>query len=292
VKSSRPEAFTLIELLVSLTVVAILAAILFPIFRSAMDAAKKSQCIQNMRQVGEAFQTYLVDYDERVPPVSYTESLPGDSTENRSWVQNLLPYVGTLSLFYCPADLGRDDMSDRPRSLDAHSDPGQEFFESSIRTDFGYNYLYLAPLSRNAKDIWVSNTQKLSRISDTSSTLLYVDSVWDRDLSGRPHGGGSYIVVPPCRYILLNGKPKDTFEFAQDTKLYFGPKPEGWHDESLKDWLVYGGAWPWHNSKFNVLFLDGRAKTLTLGALTDGCNFKPYWRGNITSRENYLWDLD
>lgn len=289
---TRSSGFTLFELLVSMTVLAVLAAITFPVFRSGIQAAKKSACMQNMRQVGGALNVYLVDYDDRMPPVTYTEEIPGNSTVNRSWVQNLVPYVGTLANFYCPGDVARRADDEVPRSFEASTDPGEQFFESSIRTNFGFNYLYLSPLLRNAQLEWKSYPVKFSRIRDASSTLAFVDSVWDRDESGRPFGGGSFVVIPPCRYTGTRDRPIDTFEFPPDTKLYFGPSPEGWHDTSEKDWLAFGGAWPWHTEKFNVLYLDGRAKAVSVGQLIAGCDFLPNWKGLITSREEYTWDLD
>ncbi|MCG9895370.1 MAG: prepilin-type N-terminal cleavage/methylation domain-containing protein [Fimbriimonadaceae bacterium] len=63
----RRRAFTLIELLVVIAIIAILAAILFPVFAQAKEAAKKTQGISNMKQVGTAFQIYLADYDDLFP---------------------------------------------------------------------------------------------------------------------------------------------------------------------------------------------------------------------------------
>lgn len=61
------RGFTLIELLIVVTIIAILAAILFPVFSRARDAAKKSQCTSNLRQAGFAFALYLDSYDDRLP---------------------------------------------------------------------------------------------------------------------------------------------------------------------------------------------------------------------------------
>lgn len=286
------SGFTVMELLVSLAVLAILAALLFPVFRSSLIAARKSACIQNMHQIGGAFQNYLVDYDDHFPPVAYRGDIPGDSTDNRTWVQNLLPYVGTLSLFMCPGDTARDNGAKRPRSMGSNPDPGQELFESSIRTDFGYNYMYLSPLLLDSNGRWESVSRKTSEVRDQSSTIALVDSVWNRDRSGAPYGGGSFIVVPPCRYAGTPSSYSDTFELPFDAKYYFGPNPVGWHDPVSKDWLAYGGAWPWHAGKFNVLFVGGNAKTMVVADLTFGCNFQPNWRGLIHSREDYKWDME
>src|SRR5947209_723193 len=63
----RKAAFTLSELLVVIGVIAVLAAILFPVFAQARDKARQAACLSNLRQIGSALQMYLQDYDERLP---------------------------------------------------------------------------------------------------------------------------------------------------------------------------------------------------------------------------------
>ena len=64
----RKRAFTLIELLVVIAIIAILAAILFPVFAQARDKARQASCLSNMKQQGLAVHMYAQDYDEMVPP--------------------------------------------------------------------------------------------------------------------------------------------------------------------------------------------------------------------------------
>ena len=60
----KPRGFTLIELLVVIAIIAILAAILFPVFARAREAARKTSCLSNMKQIGLAAMMYVQDYDE------------------------------------------------------------------------------------------------------------------------------------------------------------------------------------------------------------------------------------
>src|SRR5437870_2666958 len=67
------KAFTLIELLVVIAIIAILAAILFPVFAQAREKARQTTCLSNLKQLGLGFRMYLTDYDDRLPG-----SAPGD----------------------------------------------------------------------------------------------------------------------------------------------------------------------------------------------------------------------
>ena len=69
-KSMR-RGFTLIELLVVIAIIAILAAILFPVFAQAKEAAKRTACVANSNQIGKAMMMYLGDNDDRVPIIHY-----------------------------------------------------------------------------------------------------------------------------------------------------------------------------------------------------------------------------
>ncbi|HEX8834917.1 MAG TPA: type II secretion system protein [Abditibacteriaceae bacterium] len=100
-QSSFLRGFTLIELLVVVAVIAILAAILFPVFSSARERARRTACVSNGRQIGLAFMQYTQDNDEYYPLT--THSVNADGTLN-SWTDTLQGYVKNRQIYRCPND--------------------------------------------------------------------------------------------------------------------------------------------------------------------------------------------
>jgi len=123
------KGFTLIELLVVIAIIAILAAILFPVFAQAREKARQTQCLSNCKQLGTGLQLYVDDYDETLPffynsaisrwdgskiPDNIKTSYPGypltelgfklQEGENCwTWADCIFPYVKNLNLYVCPS---------------------------------------------------------------------------------------------------------------------------------------------------------------------------------------------
>src|ERR1039457_177504 len=96
--TKRSPGFTLIELLVVIAIIAILAAILFPVFSRARAKALQTTCLSNIKQLGLGLMMYCSDYDQITPPWSESPNpSPGDSaaqqTSAYTWDQVIMPYV-------------------------------------------------------------------------------------------------------------------------------------------------------------------------------------------------------
>lgn len=100
--TTKRIGFTLIELLVVIAIIAILAAILFPVFGRARENARRSTCQSNLKQIGLGITQYSQDYDERMLGVySSVVPTPFDSV---GWHENILPYTKSIQIFSCPSN--------------------------------------------------------------------------------------------------------------------------------------------------------------------------------------------
>ena len=96
----RKNAFTLIELLVVIAIIAILAAILFPVFATAREKARQTTCASNMKQIGTAMMQYVQDYDETYPQQYWTTQwVPNNGSY---WLSCMYPYIKSAGAFMCP----------------------------------------------------------------------------------------------------------------------------------------------------------------------------------------------
>ncbi len=106
---SKARGFTLIELLVVIAIIAILAAILFPVFARAREKARQTSCLSNVKQWSLGIMMYAQDYDERLP-ITMEPDDHGGSIVLHMWFSGLDPYIRNEQIRWCPSDsdIGND----------------------------------------------------------------------------------------------------------------------------------------------------------------------------------------
>jgi prepilin-type N-terminal cleavage/methylation domain-containing protein/prepilin-type processing-associated H-X9-DG protein len=156
------KGFTLIELLVVIAIIAILAAILFPVFARAREKARQTSCLSNAKQLGLAFMMYASDYDETMVPMyqringSYFQADPFISGSNFCYISGygymwmwpwlVHPYVKNVQSYYCPSDernRDRDGDGDIDSSGGSYGVPEDFFNAAKTNADrpvFGLGY--------------------------------------------------------------------------------------------------------------------------------------------------------
>lgn len=299
------QGFTLVEVLVVTAIIALLAAILFPVFAAAKGSANRAACVSNLRQISRGTQLYVADYDDRLMPVNHQPASDATSRNDRTWVQSLLPYVRNFAVFRCPSD-----SSSRPK-LEATYDqdlvPGDtdsQYYTASLRSNYGYNYHNLSPIVQEGP-AWVARPRLMSEIFSTSGTIVFVDTLWGKDHHGSPSGGGNWLVVPPCRYYKSSvdsftgtsaGDPQSVYTPVIGWKLTEGVVNDPTEGETggggtSPAAVNYGNAYPWHSGRMNVARLDGSIRLMSTTQLGAGCDVRDEWQGQIGDPAAYLWDV-
>jgi len=220
----RMRGFTLIELLVVIAIIAILAAILFPVFAQAREAARQINCASRFHQVARAVIMYTGDYETTQPLTQWFASFAGqDNCNDRILAQLLMPYAKNWIVFRCPSDPHATDaiLDACPDDPSEQPNPPQciREYRWALKTDLGYNYVYLSPIFRwsSGQPPYGNKPATDAQINKPAATVLFVDSLWWRDPRTRqPLCGGNWIVMPPCRYYRnAAGQTVDSFTIVR-----------------------------------------------------------------------------
>jgi prepilin-type processing-associated H-X9-DG protein/prepilin-type N-terminal cleavage/methylation domain-containing protein len=134
IRKQQTRAFTLIELLVVIAIIAILAAILFPVFASARERARETSCASNLRQIGTAIHMYAQDWDEQFPSGHFFDAYGNDITPSTAinWRDALYSYLKTPTVFRCPSDPSGPYLTDGSGNVVLGRDGQPEYIPSYI----------------------------------------------------------------------------------------------------------------------------------------------------------------
>jgi len=176
----RRNAFTLIELLVVIAIIAILAAVLFPVFARARDQARKTSCLSNEKNLGLAFLMYAQDYDEQMPGTRFQDgSWPWDVWPNPygGWHGVFrvatMPYIKNSQVLQCPSQ------GENGRWDDAN---GMSYMYSEFLYNYGYGFNKLALLANQPAGV-----SGIAIIGEGFSSGIFCD--WD---TGGPDNKDGY----------------------------------------------------------------------------------------------------
>ena len=166
----KSKAFTLIELLVVIAIIAILAAILFPVFARARENARRASCQSNLKQIALGFAQYTQDYDERYPMGWYNVS----PTPNDGWASLIQPYVKSVQLFQCPSE-----------PVTGKTDPtGGAYNDYAMNPALGYN----------------TGGMNISRLENSANTILAMDGWYNVDYEQIGRAAISFNAFQPVVY--------------------------------------------------------------------------------------------
>ncbi len=179
------RGFTLIELLVVIAIIAILAAILFPVFARAREKARTSSCASNLRQLGTAFAMYRSDNDGAMPMDYY--QVEGSSTHLR-WIHTIFQYVMNTQVYQCPSN---------PTTTDTAWTPPYQ--TRAPYSSYYYWHYYLAGQSE-------------SNVRDTTGTIMLMDGWFDAD-ANQDYNRGMFTSPAATATVMaawVNGDWRDT----------------------------------------------------------------------------------
>ena len=163
------RGFTLIELLVVIAIIAILAAILFPVFIKAKEASKTTSCASREHQLSLAVLAYVDDHDGWMVP-AFTETSQWDEDTAWTWRYSVMSYINNRTIMWCPSD---------PRTAATWNVPQMEG-KDDIASSYGINM----DVAGNNSNIWFWGCHRVSEFRRHSRTLLLLEANYGM---GYPH---------------------------------------------------------------------------------------------------------
>ena len=212
------KGFTLIELLVVIAIIAILAAILFPVFARAREKARQTACLNNIKELVLAELMYAQDYDERLSG-SYTNLDYTVSPAYGYWYQNIEPYVKNTQIFECPSYLG------------SRGSYGYNGYGTTASNGLGWRHKYSSQ--------WAP---KLSKIKQPASMIMLSEPTnHSYDVRGYGAAGSTYCVDDDRHNEGVNvGHVDGHAKWYKSTVIAPGAhRAAGWKDKTDPTWKYW-----------------------------------------------------
>lgn len=280
-KKTNKSGFTLIELLVVIAIIAILAAILFPVFAQAREKARQTSCISNNKQLGIGVMMYQQDYDETMPRFITTsaESTPLSRTNRQTPFIFCQPYIKNKQVLRCP---DMPDIGIWANSYDSNI---------SIWGGYAFNVDYMM-YSADCSDYGTAANPEsgpptpIALIQKPAETVMFGGAALANGTgsfaganSSYPEKGGYYYLLAPATLNTPEGCVWSNGGWGQGS--FMGP---------------YGGfEQPRHgNMVGTITFCDGHTKAMNAGRAAAGTNWTPTISNTavvVTDRNQYIWDL-
>jgi prepilin-type N-terminal cleavage/methylation domain-containing protein/prepilin-type processing-associated H-X9-DG protein len=252
------RGFTLIELLVVIAIIALLAAILFPVFAKARENARRSSCMSNLKQIGLGILQYSQDYDETMVAQRYGAAADGLTTEPTNgtvrykWMDAIYPYVKNSQIFTCPSTKSDPGSLYEPR--ETLSGPLNHYGTYSINQTYTtLGDAYSPPISIQSS-VNPFDLRRVSAIAAPSTTMLVADG-----------GLLDYAVY------LDTGSTGSRFGTNGSVKT-FGANAHDLYER--------------HMETTAVLYVDGHVKAVKLEALGVSKGSSPLYYPNFTAEDD------
>jgi len=253
----RKGAFTLIELLVVIAIIAILAAILFPVFARAREKARQTSCLSNLKQIGLGVSQYVQDYDETFPFNAYDDAATAAAKRQTwfrvTWREMVMPYIknGEEAVTW-----GSTDGTTRNTKAISGVWICPSIPESEAWQTYGGNDHLFRPLKDGQTGTIKYDPVPLAQLSAPSYTAAAAETGYVYDWNTASdlindwwwHGGAVY---PP---------------------IFTGSKSGTWMWDGDVTWAPAGNDWAYgtmprtrHNGVANIAFADGHVKAMAKG---------------------------
>jgi prepilin-type N-terminal cleavage/methylation domain-containing protein/prepilin-type processing-associated H-X9-DG protein len=248
------KAFTLIELLVVIAIIAILAAILFPVFAQAKEAAKKTSCLSNDKQMATALFLYANDNEDTLCQTSWESDTLHPYQVHWSFLMQ--PYIKNWQMFVCPSD--STPVKPKVACPNGEADLGKLPMVCDWLAPKGYSYIpnYNAIPAHD----WIPTS--LTVFNSPADTILVTEKRDTKDLGDSHKGTSGFLPSQPCpnwTLVPYNGYPSgNTYSYTPTevakAMLVGAGKTE------FKKYDILRVAWDRHTNGANYSFADGHAK--------------------------------